>query len=217
MNRRKPNNALKARHIVLAGASDMGKSSVIKSVLREEKPERVVVWDYKNEYGELGFREVLSLPALAKHLMTAKTGRFAFYGKADQFPDFCKVVWGWGACLAIFEEMGSTSRSSGKALDELGDIYRAGRAYGIQTIATTQSTGEIPSTIRDNMSEVYAFALTRKGQRKTVAEDLGINPEHLPKVPLEFVHWIRKGDQLLRGNVEYKRNIPRIQEETLSI
>lgn len=210
---RTPNNDIDANHILLAGGSNMGKSSVIKIQLAKRKPKRAVCWDFKNEYGKEGFIVCQTLAELSRCMRSGKNGRFAYCGQPEEFERFCRLVWAWGDCLVIFEELGSSVRGVGKAQQYLGMIYRVGRGYGIETIATTTSPQEIPKTVQENVTESFIFRLKREAGRKRIMQDLDIkDPGSLPVAKLQCLHHVDETSAFTKNIVTYSNGKPRIRK-----
>lgn len=172
---RRPDNSRPAQIVVVCGSTGTGKSHGIKAGIARERT--VLVWDAKNEYGELpGFRSTHD-PAEFVRLARAG-GRVALAAPPELFPFWARVVWARGDCLAVAEELAGVTGTA-KACGAWHQILTQGRGYGIRTIGVTQRPAEIDKTIIGNATLIRAHRLTRFEDRRYVARELDVSIETL--------------------------------------
>ncbi|PPE71786.1 hypothetical protein C3942_21775, partial [Solimonas fluminis] len=110
---RKPDNSLPAQIEFICGSSGTGKSYLIKQRIGAER--NVLVWDAKNEYGDLpGFRSTHDPAEFVR--LARQGGRIAFAAPPTLFDFYTRVVWARGGCLNIVEELGAVTGTA-KARD----------------------------------------------------------------------------------------------------
>lgn len=205
---RRPDNSLPASHLLCVGSTGGGKSTFIKKQrLKGEKS--VLVWDAKDEYGEIGFERVTSARALAARLASSTTGRIAYAAGPGQFPFWCRAVWAWGNCLCIAEELADVV-STAKAPQPWGEILRKGRAFGIRSITTTQRPQEIDKTTVGNATEVMSAFLGFAPDRRYMANRLGFPAATLDAMePGDYLYRKLPNGTLETGRIYAKTRKPR--------
>ncbi len=183
---RKPNNALLAQIEFICGSSGTGKSELIKQQLKTEK--QVLVWDAKNEYGDLpGFRTTHRKDEFLK--LARAGGRVAFAAPPSEFDFYTRVVWARGGCLNIVEELGAVTGTA-KARDAWHLICSQGRGYGIKTIGIAQRVAEVDKTLIGNLSRLHVRRLAYEEDQVRMARLLGVPTERV--AALIGYHWIER-------------------------
>lgn len=110
-----------ARIWAVLGASGSGKGLWVKSQLKAEKPARLIVWDFMNEYGDFA-SQATSLEAIRKAMIAAgKDGplrlRYVPRGSGEkplraEFEMLCNLVYAWGNCTYVVEELANVTMPS---------------------------------------------------------------------------------------------------------
>src|SRR2546430_86324 len=94
-----------ARIWAVLGASGSGKGLWVKGKLKAEKPKRLVVWDFMNEYQDFAAPET-SLESIRKAMIAAGANgplrvRYKPRGSGEkalkaEFEALCNLVYAWG-------------------------------------------------------------------------------------------------------------------------
>lgn len=200
----KIDTSLKALIVAVTGAAGSGKSAWVKQQKEVKDAKRLVIWDIDDEYGEIkGVKEVKTIGALAKALRANKTGRFRFTGGASFFGDFCHIVFAWGYCTCVVEELADVTSPS-KAPDGWGQLVRRGRKRGITIFAVTQRPAESDKTIMGNASKIHCGRMQKATDQKYMASEMNM-PIELVKAlkPLEYLERKNTGEAY-RGKVTFK-------------
>lgn len=207
----KVDTSRKALIVAVVGSSGSGKSAWTKQQPEVRKAKRLVVWDIDDEYSDIsGIKEIKTIAALAKALRTSKTGRFRFTGGQSYFDDFCKIVFAWGECTAVVEELADVT-SPGKAPDGWGTLVRRGRKRGIILFAVTQRPAESDKTIMGNASIIHCGRMQKATDQKYMAGEMNIPIDLLKGLkPLEYLERKNTGEAY-RGKVTFRG--PKVHKE----
>lgn len=167
---RKPDNSLPAQIEFICGSSGTGKSTCIKERIARER--QVLVWDAKNEYGDLpGFKTTHRAAEFVK--LARAGGRVAFAAPPSEFEFYCRVVWARAGCLNIVEELGAVTGIA-KACGTWHLIVSQGRGYGIRTIGIAQRSAEVDKTLIGNLSLVHVRRLAFEADIVSAARLLNV-------------------------------------------
>lgn len=178
---RKPNNDLLAQIEFVCGSSGTGKSAEIKKRLADPREKEVIVWDAKNEYGDLpGFTSTHDPREFLK--LVQRGGRIAFAAPPSQFEFYCKVVWARGGCWNIVEELAAVTGTA-KACGAWHLIVSQGRGYGIRTTGIAQRAAEVDKTLIGNATLIHVRRLTRVDDRIAMAKELDVPLSDLTALP----------------------------------
>lgn len=178
-------------------ASGTGKGVWIKSKLDELQPTRLVIWDFKNEYGDYA-KKVESRKALREAMLAAGDGpaRLRYVtpksGTKDMREDFghmCTLVQAWERCVFIAEELANVT-TPGWAPGPWLKMTTGGRHEGIHIIGTSQTPATIDKTFLGNCTLIHVGPLRQRAHRKAVAESMDIDEGRLARL-VKF-GWIEK-------------------------
>lgn len=189
-------------------ASGGGKGLWIKEQLRQRNPRRMIVWDFMNEYQEFtGERvakgKVEGAPAKAtlreiRDLMKAagKDGplRVRYSPKATtekgvraEFELLCDLVYAWGNCTFIAEELSNVTMPSW-APPSWRKMCTSGRHKRVHIIGTSQMPSLIDKAFLGNCTLIHCGPLRQYDHRAAVAKGMDIEEGRLAKlVNLQFI------------------------------
>lgn len=203
----KPDNSLPLELVYVCGTSSTGKSTWVKR--RIARDQRVAVWDYKREYGELeGFTETSSIRELVALMRSRPRGklRVAFVPPTPDpklFDLWCGAVAAWGHCRAVMEELASIT-DPGKMRGNFGDLLRMGRGWGVRMICIAQRPAEAGTTITGNATLFHVHRLSRAADRAYMARETDI-PQHEIDA-LKNLEWIESDattGAISRGKIQF--------------
>lgn len=182
----------------VVGASGTGKGVWIKTHLKHEKPRRLVVWDFKREYGE--FSKLLPRLADVRAAML-KAGadgpaRLAYcpIGSGEkvlrkEFEALCELVYAWEHCTFVAEELANVT-TPGWAPAAWRKMTTSGRHAGIHIIGATQTPALVDKTFLGNCTLVHAGPLREYAHRVAVARSMDIDEGRL--AALVKFQWLEK-------------------------
>ena len=170
-----------------------GKSTRVKELLKERK--RVIVFDTQDEYRSLHFKAFEAGGPIKQWLASQwmkDNFAVAYVPRPGQeaeslhalcrFLIACQEPYKTGAdtrpITLVVEEMDMSFPVSmlPRELNGMYDMCNRGRHYGIEVIGVSQSPAQVSATFRQNMSEVFVFALGFHNHRAAMIEILG--PDH---------------------------------------
>lgn len=200
------NTALNAEHVYICGNTSTGKSSYIKEKIKKAK--RVIAFDPDDEYSELsGFVRVESAKELAALISVnqEKNLKVAFVAEGVKaFEFWCSVVFMWGNCIAVAEEIADVT-SPAKAPPMWGRLIRRGRKYGIVICAVTQRPAEADKTILANAAIIRTCALGRDADRIAIAREMNIQTDRIAElIPLDWIEFYRADLSVKKGRLGTK-------------
>jgi hypothetical protein len=181
-------------------ASGSGKGLWIKGKLRELRPRRLVVYDYKDEYGEFGGPLLVTLEGVRKAMLKAgPTGaaviRFRSKPgtndkqKMAEFGGLCRLVQAWQNCVFVAEELSNVT-TPGWAPPAWREMTTGGRHEAVHIIGVAQNPALIDKTFLSNCTLIHVGPLRTFRHRQTVARDMDIPVEDL--AALQKFHWIER-------------------------
>lgn len=164
-------------------ASGSGKGLWIKAFLAREKPARLVVWDYKNEYEEHAPPLVSSLEALRLAMKKAGSGGLRIRYKCKpgtnvkqtmaEFEGVCRLVQAWKKCVFIAEELSNVT-SPGWAPAAWREMSTGGRHEQVHIIGVAQNPALIDKTFLSNCTLIHVGPLREFRHRQAVARSMDI-------------------------------------------
>lgn len=177
------------------GASGSGKSHYIKGRIKALKPQRLIVWDAREEYAELATPTERIGDVLAG-LRSGKRVRLAYRPKTmdekqlrAKFEALCKIVFAAGNVMFIAEELSDVTSPSW-APGAWRQISTQGRHRGLQVFGTSQRPASIDKHFLGNATQVRTHRLNYQPDRVTLAQFLDIP---LPDVAeLKGYAWIQR-------------------------
>lgn len=183
------------------GASGTGKGVWIKHQVRALAPPRLVVWDFKNEYGPTCGNSplVATLGGVQAQMRAAgadgpKAIRYAPRGAGDkairrEFEGLCELVYAWESCCFIAEELANVT-TPGWAPAAWRKMTTSGRHAQIHIIGATQTPALVDKTFLGNCTLIHAGPLREHAHRMAVARAMDIDEGRLAKL-VKF-QWLEK-------------------------
>lgn len=161
------------------GASGTGKGLWIKQQLATLQPDRLVCWDFKNEYGDYA-RPVETLDGIRRAMLQAKGGplrvRYLPRGAGEknvrkEFEALCELVYAFGHCVFIAEELSNVT-TPGWAPAAWRKMTTSGRHEAVHIIGATQNPALVDKTFLGNCTLVHVCALREYPHRQYVARSI---------------------------------------------
>lgn len=182
-----------ATRILICGKSGSGKSSVIKALIA--KHNRIIVFDPKNEYAELGFsiftdRAKFLEATLSKSAIKKSNVQVGFLpATEDDFNFFCAVAMNFNRAmqsLVICEELAGFC-NTGKLTKYPATLINQIRAFGGVLVLTAQRCQEIAKSIIANVNIVNIHNSSFEGDRKYLSYQLGIDINDIPTQDMQGI------------------------------
>lgn len=180
-------------------ASGSGKGLWIKQELRRLKPARLVIWDYKLEYGEFAPTLVQSVEQLRQLMIKAKGGplRVRYKCKAGtsvkqtmaEFEAVCRLVQAWRNCTFLAEELSNVTTPSW-APAAWREMTTGGRHEGVHIIGVAQNPALIDKTFLSNCTMIHVGPLREHRHRQAVARSMDVPIQKI--TALQKFHWIER-------------------------
>lgn len=199
---------LEAKIWGVMAASGTGKGLWIKGQLRAIKPARLVVWDFKREYGEFT-KPVKSLSAA--HAAMVKAGprgplaiAYCPVGAGEkalrrEFEALCELVYAWEHCVFIAEELSNVT-TPGWAPAAWRKMTTSGRHAGVHIIGVGQMPALIDKAFLGNCTLIHVGPLHEEAHRGAVERSLDIEKGALADlVKFQFVEKNRDTGELTTG------------------
>lgn len=194
-------------------ASGTGKGLWVKAQLGALKPPRLVIWDFKDEYGQ----HARMLPTLT-HVLAAmkKAGadgplriRYrprSFGDKAmrREFEALCSLVQAWGSCCYLVEELSNVTMPSW-APPAWRMMCSGGRHELIHLIGVSQSPASIDKMFLANCTLIHVGPLHEECHRNAVEKSMDVQPGSL--ADLVKFQWIEKD----RDTGEFSAGVVRVK------
>ena len=180
-------------------ASGSGKGLWIKSKLRELRPTRLVIYDYKDEYSEFGGKLLTNTEDVRKAMIAArKTAAVIRFrskpgtddkGKRKEFEVLCRLVQAWQNCMFIAEELSNVT-TPGWAPPAWREMTTGGRHEKVHIIGVAQNPALIDKTFLSNCTLIHVGPLREFNHRQYVARSMDIDVADL--TALTKFHWIER-------------------------
>lgn len=193
--------------IVAIGVSRSGKSVWLKEAIKDDQ--RVIAFDPKGEYYMgMGYWPCRTRAELIAALRASTGAAKICYLQHDkkEFDFFCDAAFNWNRlarCTIIAEELGNTT-NCGKASGHWGRLISQGLAYAPKVIGTVQRGQEVDKSIINNASFLHICRHSTSKDQKYIADQLGISPNDVPSVPLEFIQWSSDKGLVVSGAIDFR-------------
>lgn len=192
-------------------ASGSGKGVWIKGKLREMKPARLVIWDYKNEYKDVAPGPlVTSLRTVRAAMLKAgeagplrirykcKPGTSAKQIMAE-FEGLCRLVQAWCNCVFLAEELSNVT-TPGWAPAAWREMTTGGRHEGIHIIGVAQNPALIDKTFLSNCSMIHVGPLREHHHRAAVARSMDVPIQDVTDlVKFEYIERHQESREIVRA------------------
>ncbi len=194
-------------------ASGTGKGVWVKGQLRALKPARLVIWDFKDEYGEFAkmassLTEVLNAmrKAGAAGPLRIRYRPRSFGDKAmrREFETLCSLVQAWGRCTFLAEELSNVTMP-GWAPPAWRMMSSGGRHELIHIIGVSQNPASIDKMFLSNCTLIHVGPLHEEAHRNAVEKSMDVMPGSL--ADLVKFQWIEKN----RDAGEFTAGVVRIK------
>lgn len=181
-------------------ASGSGKGVWIKGELRRLKPARLVVWDYKNEYGEFAPQLVSNLETVRQAMVKAgargplrirykcKPGTSTKQTMAE-FEALCRLVQAWESCVFVAEELSNVTTPSW-APAAWREMTTGGRHEQVHIIGVAQNPALIDKTFLSNCTLIHVGPLREFRHRQAVARSMDVPIQEI--TDLQQFEWIER-------------------------
>lgn len=180
------------------GASGSGKGLWVKGQLRAEKPARLVVWDFMNEYDEFA-KPVRTLAEVQKAMVAAGADgalrvRYCPRGSGEkplrrEFELLCELVYAWGNCTFVVEELANVTMPSW-APAAWRKMTTSGRHRLVHIIGCSQTPALIDKAFMGNCTLIHCGPLREHAHRESVAKSMDIDGGRIAK--LVKLQWLEK-------------------------
>jgi hypothetical protein len=194
-------------------ASGSGKGVWLKQQLFQHKPKRLVIWDFKSEYGEfaklartLGEVRTLMMKAGAEGPLQVRYKPQSFDMKAmrREFEGLCTLVQAWEHCWFLAEELSNVTMPSW-APPAWRMMTTGGRHEGITIIGVSQNPALIDKTFLSNCTLIHVGQLHEHAHRSAVEKSMDVEPGELADlVQFQWVEKHRKTGEFTTGVVSIK-------------
>lgn len=201
------------------GASGSGKGVSIGRRLAELRPERLIVWDPRDEYSKHA-QAVRSLPELVRAVANAKGGavRVRYVpGGAVKLPDafgvVCRLAFAAGKLVFLAEELSDTT-SGGYAPPAWRQVITQGRHRGLHVLGAAQRPALIDKTFLGNATYIRVFTLRYEADRRAMAAAMDVPLEQLTELQTVengrrvVIHYLERDFRarvLQAGRIELRR------------
>lgn len=211
----------KALTVIAFGARGTGKTHWCRRYIEQQRPPRLIVWDYKNdpELNGLG-KPYTSLPDFIRSLNAPKfQSRYLVNHNADvhqQFDFFCRAAWQAGCLTMYVPELPEVTRAGGsppawrKCVNVGREYQDGGKRKWLSIVADGQRPNEVDKSIITNADIVHTGRLAFLDDAKAMAKTVNCRPEEIMSLP--DWHWIeRRPGQFepLRGGPTTKKSLPK--------
>ncbi|WP_377704928.1 hypothetical protein [Pseudoduganella sp. UC29_71] len=200
-----------ARIWAVMGQSGTGKGLWVKKKLKELKPNRILILDPQDEYGD--FASPVSTASDMARLVT-KAGdngtfrvRYVFpkSATADHFARIfdlsCQLTYLARNCVFLPEELSNFTKPSW-APPLWKRMCNSGRHEGVHVIGVSQYPAQIDKAFLSNATLIHVGFLGEESHRKAVAARMDISPDVIRDLQdLHYLEWERKTRSIQRGTI----------------
>jgi energy-coupling factor transporter ATP-binding protein EcfA2 len=179
------NNNLTNRHKIICGQSGSGKTTFVTQCQALKKAKRVLYWDpYHDHKCTKRFDNIKDFTRFLSGAIGRGVG-FKCALSVDAPPhEMCKllekfydIAWliadGTKDTYLIVEEIADGYDTIAKAKDRGGQVFRAGRSFGLIIYALTQSVSEVPKTVVKQCGTKVVFRHDDNNDMKRAADLAG--------------------------------------------
>lgn len=186
----------------MMAASGSGKGLWIKDLLKREKQARLVIWDYKDEYGDQAKTLTHSLEVVRQAMIKAKTGPLQIRYKCKpgtttkqtqaEFEGLCRLVQAWQNCCFLAEELSNVTTPSW-APAAWREMSTGGRHENVFIIGVAQNPALIDKTFLSNCTLIHVGPLREYRHRQAVARSMDVPVEKITDL-VKFQYIERNND-----------------------
>lgn len=163
--------------VALMGASGSGKSARARELLKDWRPDRLIIVDPMDEYGEFArpYSSVRDLVAGMKK--GAKRVRLIPRGDSEarvkSFDALAGVAFAWGGCTLVAEELNLFTRPSW-APQHWSDCTLRGRHRGLRIVGISQRPAGVDKNFFSNATVIRSCALSYDDDVRCMARVLRV-------------------------------------------
>lgn len=193
------------------GASGTGKGLFVKATLRAERPSRLVVWDFLDEYRDHApiARSLRQVQAAMIRAGEAGPLRVRYVPRSTterelrrEFEGLCSLVYAWEQCTFVAEELANVT-TPGWAPPAWRKMTTSGRHAGVHVIGTSQTPAMIDKAFLGNCTLIHCSALREHSHRVAVSRSMDVDTAQLAALlPLEWIERDWKSNEIRRGRIE---------------
>ena len=208
----------KALTIAVFGARGTGKTAWITQQLKNAKPPRLILWDFKHDPALEGMgKPYHSLPEFVRSLKGATfASRYLVNHSGDiqkQFDFFCMAAWQAGCLIMFVDELPEVTKAN-KAPANWRRCVNVGRDYKdaqgnrkwLGIIGAGQRPAECDKSFISNADVIHTGRLSNSADARELAQSLACDFRDLLALP--DLHWIeRRAGQIepARGILSFSR------------
>jgi hypothetical protein len=188
------------------GATGSGKSMFVKGELIRTKPSRLMVWDFKREYGKFAtpvtrLSDVLSMARAEHFVIVFQPSHAPAIGK-DQFDVFCQIAFAAKRLTFVGEELSFTT-SAGFAPAGWSMLTLAGRSEALTIYGTSQRPACIDKNFFSNCTRIRSGRLNFEDDIRTMARVLKVKPDQVDTLlPLHYIERDMNTQKTTSGKVK---------------
>jgi len=204
---RNRNNTLPNRHRIICGQSGGGKTTFVIQDPVVKSAKRILFWDpYHDHECSKRFDNAVDFKRfLSGALRRGKGFKAALSIEAppevmcEKLTEFYDIAWliadGEKETVLVVEEIADGYDTIAKAKGRGGQVFRAGRSYGLIIYALTQSVSEIPKTIVKQCGAKVVFFHNDYSDLKRAGELAGQPPDEIRGLQIGE-YFIRDGAEM---------------------
>lgn len=159
------------------GASGSGKGVSLSRRLAELRPDRLVIWDPRDEYGKAATRCATLAELVAARRRGGEHFRVRYVHQAgsldDAFAWLCRWVFELGAVVFVAEELSDVT-TAGHAPADWRRVITQGRHRGLHVLAAAQRPALIDKTLLGNCTYLRCFTLRYLADRRAMAAAMDV-------------------------------------------
>jgi hypothetical protein len=205
----------KALAYAFFGARGTGKNQGLNVMLANERPSRLMVWDYKNDPALVHIGKPLKALAALVQETTAATFVVRYIVDHDkdihaQFDLFCKVAWERGNLMMVVDELPEVTKAN-KAPPSWRKCVNVGREYLLKgkpkwlaIVGLGQRPSECDKSFISNCDVYHVGRLTFKADAVSMADPMGCDFKALMHLPdLQFYEKSVKNTEYFHGQLHF--------------
>lgn len=201
------------------GASGSGKGVSLGRRLAELKPDRLLIWDPRNEYAKQA-PAYTSLQALVQAFAKAGAGPIrARFVAGDSLPlekafaIVCRLAFDAGNLVFLAEELSDVTSAS-QAPPAWRKCITQGRHQGLHVMAAAQRPALIDKTLLGNCTYIRCFTLRYEDDRRAMAKAMDVDQARIAALRTVKDHRgvtigylerdFRNADEAVAGSIKLK-------------
>ena len=217
----------KALMVGIFGARGTGKNVFAVKLLREQQPQRLVIWDHKHDPGMSNFGTTYT--DLGALILAMKSPRFTARYMPDhsrdvqkQFDLFCRAAFTAGNLTLMVDELPEVTKANRapaawRQCVNVGRLYRGadGKERTMTIIGLGQRPSECDKSFMNNLDVLHTGRIASVNDAKTLADLLAVDYRQVMALP--DLHWIERNQGVaepIRGVFSFSGNATISTEKT---